>query len=349
MRIVFHLLDAGVGGAQRVAGEIAVELAGRGHELAVVVPADGPALEPFRGLGARVHLLDAGSLRRPAAVPRLARILDGQDLLYSHTSAPGQIVGGFAARRGGTRHLVHHHTYPYFSTRPGARFVQTRLYPRALRDARFIAVAEHVAEGLRTIGGIRPEQIVVIPNGVAALDAPERANEPARIGLLARIDPGKGVLTFVAAAAAARPPATFVVGGQASPFSAYVERVRAEAGRAGVELVVPVDDGVGFLAGLDVVAIPSEYEGSPRVLLEAMSLGKAIVASDIPGMGEVLGDAGVLVPPGDVEALARALSELGADPARRRELGARAREVARRDHDLRAWLAQVAAVVEAAD
>jgi len=349
VRVLFHLLDAGVGGAQRVAGDIAGELARRGHEIAIVVPSDGPALDRFRALDASVYILDAGTLRRPLAVARLARIARRHDLLYSHTSAPGQIIGGFAARLAGTSHVVHHHTYPYFSTRTAIRSGQTRLFPIALRRARFIAVADHVADGLVTVGGIPRERIVVIPNGVALRDAAESTNDPPRIGMLARLDPGKGILTFIAAASTLgrTTPATFVIGGQEGPFAAYSERVRVEAAQAEAELVVPVDDGAAFLATLDVVVIPSEYEGSPLVLLEAMSLGKAIVASDIPGIRELLpAGAGILIPVGDVESLARALGELAAHPERRRELGSRARELVRQNHDLEASLQRVADVIE---
>ena len=59
--------------------------------------------------------------------------------------------------------------------------------------------------------------------------------------------------------------------------------------------------GVEFLASLDVVVVPSRYEGSPVTLVEAMAPGKPIVASRISGIAEVLerSGGGVLVPPDD--------------------------------------------------
>jgi glycosyltransferase involved in cell wall biosynthesis len=57
--------------------------------------------------------------------------------------------------------------------------------------------------------------------------------------------------------------------------------------------------------------------------VEAMALGKPVVLSDLPALAELVGsgEAGVLVPPGDASALARAIAELRDDPARRREMG----------------------------
>ncbi|MBI5200361.1 MAG: glycosyltransferase family 4 protein [Elusimicrobia bacterium] len=78
-------------------------------------------------------------------------------------------------------------------------------------------------------------------------------------------------------------------------------------------------------------ALPSRRENSPLAVLEALDAGKPIVASRTGGVPELLngGRAGLLVPPGDVEALARAMTRLAADAALRRRLGAAARARAR--------------------
>jgi len=77
----------------------------------------------------------------------------------------------------------------------------------------------------------------------------------------------------------------------------------------------------------DMLVIPSLHDGMPNALLEGMACERAVVASQVGGMLEVLrdGENGLLVPPGDVDALAEAMSSLIADPACRARLGQAAR------------------------
>jgi glycosyltransferase involved in cell wall biosynthesis len=85
---------------------------------------------------------------------------------------------------------------------------------------------------------------------------------------------------------------------------------------------------VAALAAADVVVHPSLNEIFPNAVGEAMACGRPVVAADAGGTGELLGrdgDTGVLVPPGDAAALAVAVQELFADPARRDRLGGAAR------------------------
>src|SRR4051794_35175630 len=84
-----------------------------------------------------------------------------------------------------------------------------------------------------------------------------------------------------------------------------------------------------------VFVFPSEREGSPTVVQEAMSAGLAVVAADAAGTPEVVGDAGILVSPKDPAGIANALVRLAGDPALVRELGERARERVRTEFDWR--------------
>jgi len=82
------------------------------------------------------------------------------------------------------------------------------------------------------------------------------------------------------------------------------------------------------LARTDVVVLPSYWEGLPVSLIEALSAGKAIVASRVGGNPELVMDGtnGLLVPPGDAPALAQALLTLSGDPERVRRMGLASRQ-----------------------
>lgn len=352
-RVLFSLIDAGIGGGQRVALELAASLAERGHAVGVVVPAPGPAVERFEAISAAVHVVDLTTLRRPGGVASAARALRGYDVLYSHTSIPGQILGGAAARLARRPHVVHEHSRPHFSPRPVVAAGQRLLFRRTLSATRFVAVAEHIADYLVEIG-IRRGRIVVVPNGLDPVPAPApRPDRGAvRVGMLARFDPGKGLHTFLQAARLAAPttPVTYVLAGPSGPFADYERRMRAEAAEGGIEILSVQPSGSDFFRELDIVVIPSRWEGHPLVLLEAMAAGSAIVASDIPGIAEMLrpSGAGVLVPPEDPGALAAALAALADDPDRRVALGARAHGVVTTRYRLSETIDRALAILETA-
>jgi glycosyltransferase involved in cell wall biosynthesis len=146
--------------------------------------------------------------------------------------------------------------------------------------------------------------------------------------MLARFDPQKGMLDFLRVAArASQPGVDFVIGASGNGYRTHARTVQEEARSLGVDIVDPGNAGTSFLAGLDIVVMPSlRAEGAPLTLFEAMGLGKAVVASDIDGVGSIPGiaDAVVLVPPGDVHAMTAAIRSILDDPVAGQSMGARA-------------------------
>jgi glycosyltransferase involved in cell wall biosynthesis len=104
-----------------------------------------------------------------------------------------------------------------------------------------------------------------------------------------------------------------------------------------VHIVKNRNDVADLLAAADVFVMPSLWEGLPMALLEAMIAGKAIVASATFGIPEAIAheQEGLLVPPGDVAALANALGSLLVDDTRRAALGEAARIRAHREFTVR--------------
>ncbi len=161
----------------------------------------------------------------------------------------------------------------------------------------------------------------------------------------------KGIAEFVEAARAVRarrPDAVFVLAGEGDPGNreSVTERDLA-AWRESGDVILPghVGDVPRLLAISDVVALPSYHEGVPRSLVEAAAMGRAIVATDIPGAAEVVdnGVNGTLVPPRDAGALAGAIGALLDDAETRDRYGDAGRRKAEREFDERAVAARYVA------
>ncbi len=184
---------------------------------------------------------------------------------------------------------------------------------------------------------------VIIPNGVhvaAFAEGPmlpghTRGVDGPTIGFLGRYDePRKGLPVLLEAMRTVvrrHPGAQLLIAGRGDPAEA--RELIGEDLLAHVALLgeLTEEDKAAFLRSVDVYCAPNLLgESFGVVLIEALAAGAPVVASDLDAFARVLehGDAGVLVRRGDPAALARALGDLLADPARRAELSARGSEVA---------------------
>ena len=185
-----------------------------------------------------------------------------------------------------------------------------------------------------------PETVHVLENGVdlarfLALPPARDISLPApRVGAVANLRPVKGVDVLVTAAALVaeqHSQVNFRVAGEGEQRD-QLERAIERAGLA-QRLLLPgvARDVPGFLGSLDVAVLPSRAEGMSNALLEYMAAGRPIVATSVGGNAELIEDGvqGLLVPPEDPEALARAIGQLITDRALACRLGAAARRRAR--------------------
>jgi glycosyltransferase involved in cell wall biosynthesis len=105
----------------------------------------------------------------------------------------------------------------------------------------------------------------------------------------------------------------------------------------------------GLLAGARALVFPSIwYENQPLAILEAFAAGKAVIASDLGGMTELVshGETGLLVPPGNAATLAGALERLWAEPDQAREMGRQAQQYARAKHSALGHYQELEAIYE---
>lgn len=222
-----------------------------------------------------------------------------------------------------------------------------------------IAVARGVADELRQLG-VPSDRIVVIPNPVLpeelAAQAGRAGPHPAAVGAaplvvaVGRLSREKGYTVLLRALAMLAPkwPVRLIVFGEGP----QAEELATEAESLGIQDRVTW---AGFdpnpfptVARADVFVLPSLWEGFPNALLEAMALGRPVVASDCEwGPRELLvgGSYGLLVPPGDADALAGALERLFADEPMRNAYGERARARAG-EYDLPTIAGRYLAVIE---
>jgi glycosyltransferase involved in cell wall biosynthesis len=232
---------------------------------------------------------------------------------------------------------------------PLNRWYLTLMMPRFLRAAdAIIAVSEQTRRDLSALYGVAPERVWVIPEGVnprfrppdhpAAVTAlRERLGLPERFILyLGTIEPRKNLLTLLEAyraLVAAGETADLVIAGRRGwLFAPVFARVRELGLEQRVHFTgwIAEEDLPLLLAAARVFAFPSEYEGFGLPPLEAMAVGTPVVAANAAALPEVVGDAGLLVPPRDVAALVAALQRVLSDAELARTLRARGLARARR-------------------
>jgi glycosyltransferase involved in cell wall biosynthesis len=186
----------------------------------------------------------------------------------------------------------------------------------------------------------RPENVCLIPGAGVELgrySQTDAGKTPPLVVLPARLLREKGVLEFVEAARILKSesnPARFALVGRPDPLNpASVSQVNVDdwVSEGVIEAWGWQEDIPAVLAQAQVVCLPSYHEGFPKSLLEAAASGCAMVATDIAGCRAIVldGETGLLVPVGEVPALAAALRRMTTDIHLRQQCGANARQLAR--------------------
>jgi glycosyltransferase involved in cell wall biosynthesis len=196
--------------------------------------------------------------------------------------------------------------------------------------------------------GADPDVIATAYNGVDPQGCPPAGAEPTvpTIGWVGRIDPLKDLATLIDAFAVVHrelPEAVLRLFGPTPAGNEwYAERLHAQVDRIGLTDVIrfegPVRPASHAYHASTVVALSSISEGLPYTVVEAMMCRRPTVSTDVGGVTEVVGDAGLTVPPRDPEAFAAACLELLTDAARRTDLADRGRERALRMFELQRML-----------
>jgi glycosyltransferase involved in cell wall biosynthesis len=190
------------------------------------------------------------------------------------------------------------------------------------------------ADRVRVVGDLfRPERLQL----PAARELPACRPGAVRFLFLGQLVPRKGLAVLVEAFARVQAHADLVLVGGNWDDEGHPRQIRALVQKLGLQDRVHLenhrDDAGALLRNADVFVLPSFEEARPRSIIEASLLGVPVVASNTGGIPSLIdkGVTGVLVPPGDVEALAGAIEALASSAQLRRRLGDRARERAERE------------------
>ncbi len=160
---------------------------------------------------------------------------------------------------------------------------------------------------------------------------------------ISRIAPQKNLPVLVEAASVMRHACTWVVLGDGEPELLAQLKIQVHALGAPVHFAGARSDAGRWLSAAEVFVLPSQWEGQPLVVQEAMAAGTPVVATDVGGMHDMVSGTGLLVIPGDPDAIAEATDRVLGDPDLRADLAARGRQVAEglpNGHDTASkWLA----------
>ena len=347
MRIAHVVESLEVGGAEHMVVALSRMQRARGHEVSIAcLFREGPLAERAREAGVEVvncgkrDGLDLAAVRRLRGWLARAR----PDVLHTHNPVPHYYaVAASLGRRDGcvinTRHGMG-------SAAGNGR--RDRLFRFAMRFTDLgVAVCEAARERFVSLGILPEAKAVTVPNGIDLARFMPRNTEarqhlleslgvpgdPFVFGSVGRLDRLKDQATMLRAFALLAAPANGTEGGPQNAILAIagdgdereaLERERERLGLQGrVFLLGRRDDVPALLAGFDAFVLSSRTEGYSLALLEASASGLPIVATDVGGNGEIVGNerTGLLVPPQDPAALADAMRRVARDPEAGHRMG----------------------------
>ena len=290
-------------------------------------------------------------IRELATVVRLRAILRriNPDIVHNIALKP-VVLGSLAARLAGVRNVVNAPVgmgYVFTSHESKARILRPlvkRLIRNVLSRPNSKVIIENSDDYNNLISGrfAKRESISLVKGAgvdTAKFSYTVESVEPVKVIMVARLLRDKGIQEFIDAAEIVKQSNSsvkFLLVGDVddgNPTSLSTKQLVELKNSQNVEWLGARFDIAELLAASHIACLPSYREGLPKSLIEAASVGRAIVATDVPGCREVVTHLinGLLVPPRDSKALAAALLVLVNDPELRSSMGRENRSKAERE------------------
>ncbi|MEA3212763.1 MAG: hypothetical protein QOE70_5820 [Chthoniobacter sp.] len=338
--------DANVfAGTERHMLDLAFGLRAAGVNVRLACPWPSALAERAAGLPVveiqKRGLLDGAAIRTVVGLLKSGAI----DLVHAHNGRTA-LLAAVAVKLAGRGRAVatQHFLEPAHVLRRGVKAFVSRTAHRWVnrQTSHFIAISEAAKAGMLARGQATPAQISVVPNGMplpelARLASPQTiraelgiAPDAILIVAVARLEREKSLETLVAAmrtVGAAEPAAVCVIAGDGTQKETLLAQI-ANGGMAGrVKLIGFRSDALALMNAGDVFVLPSAVESFGLVLIEAMSVGKPVIATRSGGPLEIVvdGETGLFVTPAAAEEMGRAILSLVRDANLRRRMGAAGR------------------------
>lgn len=297
---------------------------------------EGPVADRLRRSGTAVEIIpEMRSAISPVkdirALQRLVAITQSfePDIIHCHSSKAG-MLGRLVAARFGIASVYTVHGWGWRGLGPfgffAVWFIEKCL--SYLPGTGYVFVSKSVeCDASRTLG-LRTPRSKVIYNGVEDLQVAPSVESQLTIFMAARVSDAKDHESLVRAFEVSPKASSLILCGTGTDTDSFRRSVKEWAPRRAIDVkcLGQRSDVPQLLRQCHIFALISNYEALPISIIEAMSAGKAIIASEVGGVSELLinGVSGLLVKKGDVAAIAACIDQLGA-PARRRTLGIQAR------------------------
>ncbi len=320
------------GGGEKWMGNAARGLTAKGHHVVLASKQGSRILKYAEEQGVKTHVIEIHSDISPIKTLQIARWLKQHriDILICNLNKDVR-VAGLAARIAGTPVVLARHGMLLCSKKWKHRLTLTKLTDGIITNSRTIQ------ETYASYGWFNRGFVKVIYNGldipeqVTPFDFSSRFSGKKIIYSAGRLSEQKGFKYLIEAAQILhekRDDLVFCVSGEGKLASS----LKSQADTAGLHNCFVFEgftpDIFPYLKGCDLFVLASLFEGMPNVVMEAMAIGKPVIATDVNGARELIqdGNTGLIVPPADPTALAEAISLLIDSPEKLKSFGAVGKE-----------------------
>jgi len=332
-----------IGGVEGVVFALSKELVKMGHEVTILTGAgkekkavsrDGVDIISFDLFNTMKYTYRSGTLTPLRQLLFLTSVLAKNldlkyDIYHGHIYTSGLLANYFARKYNGIAvNTIHGSYYPVWDrlTNPLAAFfyriMERQIATMLAKHSHLqLHVSTYFAEQVSAWGG----EVKVIPNGVdtGVFNNGVSSKFHSRLPVVLtarRLVRKNGLEYLIKAMDHLRGECDLFIIGE-GPEQHRLKLMAKNNDNIKFLGAIPHTEMPSYISGSDIVVIPSIIEASSLFMLEAMAAGKSVIASDVGGLPEILGDSGKLVPPMNPERLSGAIRELLNDAEKRRQLG----------------------------